>query len=75
MLNKTLLASANIRSDPIVVMQKLARTANDAQKPMPSTHDMNGSLLCPLVLRFRSSHHIAAPSFANFGIKGALANL
>jgi hypothetical protein len=27
-----------------------------------------------LVLRFRSSHHIAASSFANFGIKGALAN-
>jgi len=28
-----------------------------------------------LVLRFRSSHHIAASPFANFGIKGALANL
>jgi hypothetical protein len=39
-LNSTLLASANIRSEPIVVMQKLARTASDAQKPMPSTHDM-----------------------------------
>ena len=28
-----------------------------------------------LVHRFRSSHHIAAHSFASFGIKGALANL
>jgi hypothetical protein len=28
-----------------------------------------------LVLRFRSSHRLAAPLFANFGIKGALANL
>ena len=27
-----------------------------------------------LVLRFRGSHHIAAPSFANLGIKGALSN-
>src|SRR2546430_2862848 len=27
-----------------------------------------------LVLRFRSSHHFAAPSRANFGSKGALAN-
>src|SRR5258708_39965293 len=26
-----------------------------------------------LVSRFRSSHHCAAPSFANFGIKGTLA--
>ena len=29
----------------------------------------------PLVLRFRSSYHIAAHSFTNFGIKGALASL
>jgi hypothetical protein len=28
-----------------------------------------------LVLRFRRSHHIAAPSIANVGIKGALENL
>jgi hypothetical protein len=28
-----------------------------------------------LVLRFRRSHHIAAPSLANVGIKGALENL
>ena len=28
-----------------------------------------------LVLRFRRSHHFAAPSFANVGIKGALENL
>src|SRR3989442_8460008 len=28
-----------------------------------------------LVLRFRSSHHFAAPSRANFGIKGALASI
>src|SRR4051794_40764928 len=27
----------------------------------------------PLVTRFRSSHHCAAHSFANFGIKGTLA--
>ena len=27
-----------------------------------------------LVHRFRSSHHIAARTFANFGIKGALAS-
>src|SRR5436190_13390099 len=27
----------------------------------------------PLVSRFRSSHHCAAHSFANFGIKGTLA--
>jgi hypothetical protein len=33
----------DIRSDPIVVMQKLARTASDAQKPSPSTHDMIAS--------------------------------
>jgi hypothetical protein len=38
-----LLASANIRSDPIVVMQKLARTAREAQKPRPSVHDMIAS--------------------------------
>ena len=30
---------------------------------------------CGLVLRFRSSHHFAAPSRANFGIKGALASI
>src|SRR5213083_779171 len=29
----------------------------------------------PLVSRFRSSHHCAAPSCANFGIKGTLASL
>jgi IS4 transposase len=28
-----------------------------------------------LVLRFRCSHHIAAPTVANLGIKGALENL
>jgi hypothetical protein len=28
-----------------------------------------------LVVRFRSSHHHAAPSFANFGIQGPLATL
>src|SRR5712691_11777894 len=28
-----------------------------------------------VVLRFRSSHHFAAPSRANFGIKGALASI
>jgi hypothetical protein len=28
-----------------------------------------------LVVRFRSSHHIAAESFANFGIEGPLATL
>jgi len=30
---------------------------------------------CRLVLRFRRSHHIAARSRANVGIKGALENL
>jgi hypothetical protein len=32
--------SATSLSETIVVMQKLARTANDAQKPSPSTQDM-----------------------------------
>ena len=43
------------------------------QRGFPSTH---ASRLFGgrLVLRFRSSYHIAAPSFTNFGIKGALAN-
>src|SRR5689334_10404513 len=40
---------------------------------MPS-RDVSGVVMGILVLRFRSSHHVAAPSFANFGIKGALAN-
>jgi hypothetical protein len=34
---------ANVLTGTIVVMQKLARTANDAQNPMQSTHDMTAS--------------------------------
>src|SRR5438132_711035 len=32
-----------------------------------------GTGIAALVFRFRSSHHFAAPSSANFGIKGTLA--
>jgi hypothetical protein len=41
--NRTLLASAKIRSATIVVMQKLTRTANDAQNPTQSIQDMTAS--------------------------------
>jgi hypothetical protein len=36
-------------------------------------HEATGGLRGRLVSRFRSSHHCAAHSFANFGIKGTLA--
>src|SRR2546426_6270276 len=51
------------------------RTGN---RPLPGGVANNGSagyVIGPLVLRFRSSHHFAAPSRANFGIKGALASI
>src|SRR5215216_1627706 len=41
-----------------------------------SPHEFLRCILRPrdrLVFRFRSSHHFAAPSSANFGIKGTLA--
>ena len=42
------------------------------ERKAPRLHSL---LQSGLVSRFRSSHHCAAPSFANFGIKGTLANL
>src|SRR3954467_5506333 len=55
-----------LRSSPImsIPLHKL--------RPMALEHIAKlGS--CYLVSRFRSSHHCAAHSFANFGIKGTLA--
>src|SRR5262249_52214687 len=36
----------------------------------PTADDLNFHARLPLVSRFRSSHHCAAPLFASFGIEG-----
>src|ERR1043166_2462891 len=60
-----------------VQTSRLSKLPNIVRRGLSLVSDTvvsNGARATP-VLRFRSSHHFAAPSRANFGIKGALASI
>jgi hypothetical protein len=57
---------ANAEFDPARAAKKLLREGRAAA--LATLMAGCGDPYCSLVVRFRSSHHIAAPTFANFGI-------